>query len=63
MCTRTQERGEVTPEEIDADLPVSVQECLVKAWVGGVLLRGWGTACSTACTGTFEESENESEVA
>ena len=40
--TRTQEKGAVTPQETDPDLPVSVQESLVEAWVGGGLLQGWG---------------------
>ena len=39
--TRTQEKGEVTPQETDPDLPVSVQESLAEAWVGGGLLQGW----------------------
>ena len=42
VCTRTQEKGAVTPQETDPDLPVSVQESLVEAWVGGGLLQGWG---------------------
>ena len=42
MCTRTQEKGAVTPPESDPDLPVSVQESPVEAWVGGGLLQGWG---------------------
>ena len=33
---------EVVKQEIDPDLPVSVQESLVEAWVGGGLLQGWG---------------------
>ena len=37
VCTRTQEKGAVTPQETDPDLPVSVQESLVEAWVGGGL--------------------------
>ena len=41
VCTRTQEKGAVTPQETDPDLPVSVQESLVEAWVGGGLLQGW----------------------
>ena len=40
--TRTQEKGAVTPQKIDTDLPVSVQESLVEVWVGGGLLQGWG---------------------
>ena len=39
--TRTQEKGAVTPQETDPDLPVSVQS-LVEAWVGSGLLQGWG---------------------
>ena len=42
LCTRTQEKGAVTPQETDPDLPVSVQESLVEAWVGGSLLQAWG---------------------
>ena len=40
--TRTQEKGAVTPQETDPDLPVSVQEFLVEAWVSGGLLQGGG---------------------
>ena len=40
--TKTQEMGAVTPQETDPDLPMSVQESLVEAWVGGGLLQGWG---------------------
>ena len=35
MHTRTQEKVAVTPQETDPDLPVSVQESPVEAWVGG----------------------------
>ena len=42
VCTRIQEKGAVTPQETDPDLPMSVQESLVEAWVGGGLLKGWG---------------------
>ena len=38
--TRTQEKGAVTPEETDPDLPVSVQVSLVEAWVDRGLLQG-----------------------
>ena len=37
-----QDPGAVTPQEIDPDLPVSVQESLEEVWVGGGLLQGWG---------------------
>ena len=40
--TKTQEKGAVTPQEIDPDLPVSVWESLVEVWVGGGLLQGQG---------------------
>jgi len=40
VCTRTQEKGAVTPQETDPDLPESVQESLAAAWVGGGLLQG-----------------------
>ena len=42
LCTRTQEKGAVIPQETDPDLPVSVQESPAEAWVGGGLLQGWG---------------------
>ena len=33
MCTRTQEKEAVTPQEKEPDLPVNVQESLAEAWV------------------------------
>ena len=42
VCTRSQEKGAVTPQETGPDLPVSVQESVVEAWVGNGLLQGWG---------------------
>ena len=42
MCTRTQEKGAVTPQETDPDIRGSVQETPAEAWVGGGLLQGWG---------------------
>ena len=36
-----QEKGAVTPEESDPDLPVSFQESPVEVCVGGGLLQGW----------------------
>ena len=41
MCTRTQEKGAVTPQETDPDFPVSVQESPVEVWVSSGLLQGW----------------------
>ena len=42
MCIRTQEKGAVTQQETDPDLPGCVQESPVEAWVTGGLLQGWG---------------------
>ena len=39
---QTQEKGTVTPQEIDSDVPVSVQESMAEMWVGSGLLQGWG---------------------
>ena len=33
VCTRTQKKGAVTPQETEPDLPVSVQESPAEAWV------------------------------
>ena len=33
MCTRTQDKGAVTPTRDGPDLPVSVQESLVEVWM------------------------------
>ena len=40
--TRTQEKGTMTPQETDPDLPMSVQESLAEAWAGSGLLQGQG---------------------
>ena len=42
VSTRTQEKGKVTPQETDPNLPVSVQESLAEVWVHGGLLQGQG---------------------
>ena len=42
LCTRTQEKGAVTPQKTDPDLAVSVLESPAEAWVGGGLLQGCG---------------------
>ena len=55
VCTRTQDKGAVTPQETDPDLPVSVQESLVEAWVDSGLLRGRGTECSSASWDLWKE--------
>ena len=45
VCTKTQGKGAVTPQETDPDLPVSIQESLTEAWVEDGLLQGWSTEC------------------
>ena len=52
MCTRTQEKGAVTPQETDPDLPGSVQESPEEAWVA--CCRVGDTECGSVCTGPFE---------
>ena len=42
VCTTTQEKGAVTLQQTDLDLPVSVQESLAEVRVGGGLLQGQG---------------------
>ena len=42
VCTRIQEKGAVSPQETEPDLPVSVQEPLVEAWLDSDLLWGQG---------------------
>ena len=42
VCTRTQEKGAVSPQETELDLPVSVQESLVEAYIYSGLLWGQG---------------------
>ena len=41
-CTKTQEKGAVSTQETEPDLPLSVQESLVEAWVNSGMLRGQG---------------------
>ena len=55
VCTRTQDKGAVVPQETDPDLPVSVQEPLVEAWVDGGLMQGRGTECSSVSWGLWKE--------
>ena len=52
-CTTTQEKGAVTPQETDPDLPVRVQESLAEAWDGGSLLQGLGHRMQQCLHGTF----------
>ena len=58
LCTRTQEKGAVTPQETDSDLPVSVQESLVvgQRWPAAgsgapsVAVRAWDLLKEVAVT-------------
>ena len=52
--TRTQEKGARTPQETALDLPVSVQESPVEAWIIGGLLQGQGHWVQPCLDGTFE---------
>ena len=45
MHTRSQEKGAVTPQETDPDLPMSVQESPAEVWVGVACCRVGGTEC------------------
>ena len=45
VCTRTQEKGAVTPQETDPDLPMSVQSLL---WRCGSLVACWRVGGSSA---------------
>ena len=40
VSTKTQEKGAMTPHKTDPDLPMSAQESLAEAWIGGGLLQG-----------------------
>ena len=56
VCTRTQEKGAVTPQKTDTDLSGSVQEPPLEAWFGGVVAccRVGGSECGSTCMGSFE---------
>ena len=43
----------MTPQETDPDMPMSVQESLAEAWVGGALLQGQGHSVQQCVHGTF----------
>ena len=53
VCTRNQEKGTVSPQETEPDLPVSVHESLAEAWVDSGLLQREGfwqqQTCVTQC--------------
>ena len=52
--TRTQEKEAVTRHETDQDLPLSVQESSVEAWVDSGLPQGRGTEYNSAGISPFE---------
>ena len=54
VCTRTQEKGVMTPQETDPDMPVSVQVSPAESWVGGGLLQGRDTECGSVRVGPLE---------
>ena len=51
---RTQEKGAVTPQETDPDLPVHVQESLARCRSVVACCRVGGTEYGSACMGPFE---------
>ena len=53
VCTRTQEKGQMTPQETDPDLPLSVQESPVELWVSCGLLQGQGPSVQQYVHGAF----------
>ena len=56
VLTRTQEKGAVTPQEADPDLPVSVQKSLVEAWVGGGCCRVGALSAAVRAWGLLKEA-------
>ena len=52
--TRTQEKGAVTPQETEPDLPVSAQESLWRRGSAVACCRVGGTECCNDCTGPCE---------
>ena len=42
VCTRTREKGAVTPQETDPALPIECPGVWGAVWVSGGLLQGWG---------------------
>ena len=55
VCTRTQEKGAVTPKEADPDMPVSVQESPAEAWVSSGLLQGQGHSAAVRAWDLLQE--------
>ena len=53
VCTKTQEKGAVTPQETDPDLAVSVQEPPAEAGVSSGLAAGLEALSAAVLHGTF----------
>ena len=53
MCTRAQEKGAVTPQETEPDLPVSVQKSPAEACISSSLLQRQRHRVQQ-CTGPFQ---------
>ena len=58
VCTRTQEKGAVTPQETGPDLIVSVQESPLEVWLAVACCRVGGTEFSSECVGPFERGHH-----
>ena len=55
MCTRTQEKGAVIPQETDPDLPMKVKEFPAEEWVTVACCRVGATECGSMCTDLLKE--------
>ena len=58
VCTRTQEKRAVSPQDTDPDLPRNVQESPAEAWVMVACCRVGVTECSSTFMGSFEEGHH-----
>ena len=54
LHTRIQEKGAVTAQETDPDLPIHVQKSPMEVCVSGGQMQRWGIECSSAFMGLFE---------
>ena len=54
VCTRTQEKGAVSPQVSEQELPVSVQESPVEGGLTVACCRVGGTEHNSECTSPFE---------
>ena len=56
VCTRTQEKGAVIPQETEPDLPVSIQESVAEVWVNSGILWGQGYLIQQSWSKSFQRS-------